>query len=138
MFHLDLPKLRVCAFERAPRVSGAVGNLVTDNVERGHRRKPVFRLLFIMVFCCNGHHKHTLKARTVGRGVRVVGLCAPARFGADSIATRSLSGGNVFAFFATCGLAPSASRLSTDAWETGVGILNGMASAALEAYTGSQ
>ena len=76
VFHLDLPKLRVRAFERAPRVSGAVGNLVTDNVERGHRWKPVFRLLFVMVLCCNGHHKHTLKARTAGRGGRVGGASA--------------------------------------------------------------
>ena len=58
MFHLDLPKLRIGAFERAPSVARAVGNLVDTDVERGHRRKPVFQLLFVMVFCCNGHHTH--------------------------------------------------------------------------------
>ena len=66
-------------------------------------------------------------------------LCAPARFGTLSIATSSPSGGSDFAFFFCCGLLPSDDRFSTDdCGLNGVGILNGMASAAFETYTGSQ
>ena len=65
---------------------------------------------------------------TILRFATAGSFCALARFGADSIATRSDNGGNL-AFFACCDeLAPSAARFSAEAWFTrGVGILKGMA-----------
>ena len=87
MIELDLPKLRARALERAPSVARAVGDLVDAYVQRGHYGKPVFG----SVRYCNGSHTHThthkVTARLVGRG-RLWGLCAPARFGALSMATQ--------------------------------------------------
>ena len=68
-----------------------------------------------------------LKVITIGRGGRL-GLCALARLGILSMATRSCNGGNDFAFFACCALPPSDDRFSADdAWINGVGTLKGIA-----------
>ena len=66
-------------------------------------------------------------------GATAASLLAPDLFGADSIATRSPSGGSLL-FFATCccALTSPAARLSPEAWELGVGVkLKGIAGAFL-------
>ena len=68
-----------------------------------------------------------LKVITIERGGRL-GLCALARLGVLSTATRSCYGGNDFAFFACCALPPSDDRFSADdGWINGVGTLKGIA-----------
>ena len=47
MIELDLPKLRINAFECTPAVAGAVGDLVDADVEGRHRGKPAS---FVMVY----------------------------------------------------------------------------------------
>ena len=121
MIKLDLPQFRTGSFERAPSVARAVGYFEDAYLQWSHGGKPAFLLRYFIVV----EATHKLKARAVGRGGR--GLCAPARLGALSMATRSPNGGNDFAFFACCALPPSDERFSTDdAWLKGVGTLKGM------------
>ena len=55
------------------------------------------------------------------------------------MATKSWSGGRDFGFFAGCEeLAPSAERFSEEAWERGVGTLNGMAAPLKQMQTGAK
>ena len=99
MIKLDLPKLRICPFEGTPTVTGSVSDLVNADVQRRHSGKPV---VFVMMYSCNGSHtqvgSYSCRASVVGAS-----LCAPARFGTLSIATKSPSGGNVFVFFSAAG-----------------------------------
>ena len=125
MFHLDLPQLRIGAFERTPRVACAIGDLRVD----------VTLLDKTAIKRDDGRTHYTpeeMRGRaalntTIFSGATAGSLWAPCLFGADSMATKSEIGGNVFGFFVCDEFTPSAERFSPEeACESGVGILKGI------------
>ena len=106
MFHLDLPKLRINAFVSTPRVGCAIGDLRMDVTLRD--KTAIKRDDGRTRYTPEEMRGHAALNTTMFSGATAGNLWALCLFGADSMATKSEIGGNVFGFFVCDEFTPSA------------------------------